>query len=132
MKVSVFVSLAALLGAALSAESAMAQTKGATLFANNCAACHQPRGQGVKGAFPALARNKFVQGDAKNPAYVVTHGRGGMPNFSADLNDADVAAVLTYVRSSWGNKAPPITPAIVASVRGAKTPPDPSAMLPYH
>ncbi len=132
MKASILVSLVALFGATVSAGSAFAQANGAALFAANCAPCHQAKGQGVKGAFPALAKNKLVQSDPKNPAWVVTHGRGGMPNFSADLSDAEVAAILTYVRSSWGNHAPPLTPMVVASARGAHAPPDPQAGLPFH
>ncbi len=124
---------AAVLAAGFYAGSAFAQEDGATLFAQNCSACHQPMGQGVPGAFPALAGNKFVQSDPKNPAYVVTHGRGGMPNFSADLDDQQIAKILSYVRSSWGNTAPPLDASVVASVRGAQTPPNPdSASLPFH
>ncbi len=110
----------------------MAQTDGATLFAQNCSACHQPMGQGVPGAFPALAGDKFVVGDPKGPAYVVTHGRGGMPNFSDDLDDTQVAAILSFVRSSWGNNAPPLDAAAVAAVRGAPAPPNLSVGLPAH
>jgi cytochrome c6 len=132
LSLKLFVSAAALLGAAAAAGSALAQTDGASLFAQNCSACHQAMGQGVPGAFPALAGNKFVQGDPKGPAYVVTHGRGGMPNFSEDLNDDQVAAILSFVRSSWGNSAAPLTPATVASVRGAPAPPDNSVGLPAH
>ncbi len=111
---------------------ALAQTDGAGLFQQNCSACHQAQGQGVPGAFPALAGNKFVQGDPKGPAYVVTHGRGGMPNFSGDLDDDQIAKILSFVRSSWGNTAAPLNAALVASVRGAPAPPDDQAGLPAH
>ncbi len=123
---------AAVLAAALSAGSAFAQEDGATLFAQNCSACHQPMGQGVPGAFPALAGNKFVQSDPKNPAYVVTHGRGGMPNFAGDLDDKQIATILSFVRSSWGNTAAPLDASVVAAARGAATPPNPDALLPAH
>jgi cytochrome c6 len=125
------VSAAALLGAAVAANSAMAQS-GAELFSQNCAACHQPAGEGIAGAFPALAGNKFVQGDPKDPSWVVTHGRGGMPNFAEDLNDAQIASILTFVRSSWGNKAGPVTEAMVKSVRGEAAPPNNQGGLPFH
>ncbi|MDB5459955.1 MAG: cytochrome c [Caulobacteraceae bacterium] len=131
MGVRVLVTAGALIGALATAGSALAQD-GAAQFAQNCAACHQPMGQGVPGAFPALAGNKFVQGDPKGPAYVVTHGRGGMPNFSEDLSDAQVATILSYVRSSWGNTAAPLDAATVAAVRGAPAPPDTQAGLPFH
>ncbi len=118
---------------ALMAMSASAETP-ANLFGQNCAACHQPQGQGVPGAFPALAGDPVVKGDPRAAAWIVIHGRGGMPNFSADLSDADIAAVLTYVRSSFGNHAPPVLPATVAAVRtGGPSAKDPSAaVMPYH
>jgi mono/diheme cytochrome c family protein len=113
--------------------AAEAQTNGATLFAQNCSACHQLTGLGVKGAFPALAGDPFVVGDPKNPAYVLLHGRGGMPNFSEDLSDTDIAAVLSYVRSSWGNHAPPLDASLVAAVRGGgAAPPKERSVLPGH
>ena len=124
---------AAVLAAGLSAAgAAFAQGDGASLFQQNCSACHQAKGEGVPGAFPALAGNKFVQGDPKGPAYVVTHGRGGMPNFSEDLDDKQVAAILSFVRTSWGNAAPGLDPGMVASVRGAPLPPNEQAALPFH
>jgi cytochrome c6 len=132
MRIKNLVTAGAFLGALATAGSALAQSGGATLFAENCAACHQPKGEGVAGAFPALVGNKFLLSDPKNPAYVVTHGRGGMPNFSEDLSDAQIATVLSYVRSAWGNSATPIDAATVASVRGTSAPPDQQAGLPYH
>jgi mono/diheme cytochrome c family protein len=106
---------------------------GASLFQQNCAACHQAKGEGVPGAFPPLAGNKFVQGDPKGPAYVLTHGRGGMPNFSGDLDDQQMAAILTYVRQAWGNKGGTLDPTMVASVRSSSGPPnDSGANLPFH
>jgi cytochrome c6 len=125
--------VAAACGALGSAVVANAQTSGATLFAQNCAACHQPQGQGIKGAFPALAGDVFVQGEPGAVASVLLHGRGGMPNFSDDLSDSDIAAVLSYVRSSWGNHAPPLDAALVASVRsGAGRPKAERSALPGH
>lgn len=121
-----------LLSAALSAGGAWAQPDGATLFSDNCAACHQAQGEGVPGAFPALAGNKVVQGDPKDAAWVVTHGRGGMPNFAEDLNDEQVASILTYMRSAWGNKAGPVDAAVVKGVRGQPAPPNNQAGLPFH
>jgi mono/diheme cytochrome c family protein len=56
-----------------------------------------------------------------------------MPNFSADLSDADIAAVLTYVRSAWGNHAPPVDVAAVAAVRGGVAGPGGDrSLLPGH
>ena len=123
-----------LCAAALSAAAVPAFAEdGAILFQQNCAACHQAKGEGVAGAFPPLVGNRFVLGDPKGPAYVLTHGRGGMPNFSDDLDDKQMADVLNYVRTSWGNQATALDPTLVASVRTASAPPnDTGANLPFH
>ena len=92
---------------------------GQQMFLDNCSACHQPTGKGVKGAFPPLAGSPFVQGDPKAVMTTVLNGRGGMPAFKDDLIDADLAAILTYVRSSWGNNASAIKPADVSAARAA-------------
>lgn len=92
---------------------------GKTLFAKNCAACHQANGKGIPGAFPALAGNAFVQGAPGDVATVLLKGRGGMPDFSGSLNDADIAQVLSYVRSSWGNGAAAIGEQEVGAQRSA-------------
>ena len=109
--------LAALALAAGVAAPAVALADGKSLFNDNCSACHQVTGKGVKGAFPALAGSPLVQGDPKLLTTTVLNGRAGMPAFKDDLNDADLSAILTYVRSSWGNKAPPVKPADVAKAR---------------
>ena len=88
-----------------------------SLFNDNCSACHQTTGKGVKGAFPALAGDPFVQGDAGPVIATVLAGRAGMPSFKDDINDADLASLLTYVRTSWGNKGKPLTPADIAAAR---------------
>jgi mono/diheme cytochrome c family protein len=121
-------------GFALAAGPALAQADGATLFLENCSACHQAHGQGVAGAFPALAGDAFVQGDPRQIAALLLHGRGGMPNFSADLSDAQIAAILTYVRASFGNHAGPVDVAAVAAQRSAShaAAADGTAVLPGH
>ena len=98
----------ALAGAMLLAASPVfAQTApdGKAIFLKNCAACHQANGKGIAGAFPALAGSAFVQGDSLEVATVLLKGRGGMPVFGASLDDGEIAAVLGYVRASWGNTA---------------------------
>ncbi|AXA93883.1 cytochrome c [Massilia sp. YMA4] len=110
--------IAATLAFAVFAMSATAaEADGKAVFQKSCAACHQASGKGIPGAFPALAGNAFVQGPAQDPATVLLKGRGGMPDFSASLSDADIAAVLTYVRSSWGNGAAALTEQQVATLR---------------
>ena len=94
-----------------------AAADGKAIYQKNCAACHMATGKGIPGAFPALAGNAFVQGPAKDPATVLLKGRGGMPDFSQSLTDGDIAAVLTYARSSWGNKAEGLSDKDVTALR---------------
>ncbi len=101
---------------------AFAQPDGASLFAQNCSACHQLTGKGVPGAFPALAGDALVNGPPQGFAAVVVSGRGGMPAFGADLSDQDIAAITTYVRSAWGNSAGTVNEAMVKAVRAGGEP----------
>lgn len=110
--------IGALLCAALQSAGAQAMD-GKALFQKNCAACHQANGKGIPGAFPALAGNALVQGAPADVATVLLKGRGGMPDFSASLSDADIAQVLSYARASWGNKAGAIPDTEVASLRAS-------------
>ena len=105
-----------LLAASAFAVSVQAATP-QSLFNDNCSACHQTSGKGVKGAFPALAGDPFVQGDPAPMLTTVLAGRAGMPAFKDDLNDADLASLLTYVRTSWGNKGKPVSASDVAAAR---------------
>lgn len=89
---------------------------GPQIYAANCVACHQGNGQGVDGAFPALAGNEFVTGDPGQVIDVVLTGRGGMPSF-ASLSNQEVAAVITHERTSWGNDASEVTPSMVETIR---------------
>ncbi|CAN5396092.1 cytochrome c [soil metagenome] len=95
----------------------VAAEDGASLFAQNCVACHQAKGQGIPGAFPALSRNAFVMGDPQAVATTLLNGRGGMPSFKGSLDDAQLAAVASYIRSNWGNAAAPIDAALFGSAR---------------
>lgn len=117
---------AAILTAGFSAGAALAQSAapsqaadGKTLFMKNCAACHQASGKGIPGAFPALAGNPFVQGAPAEVSAVLLKGRGGMPDFSNSLDDAEIAQVLAFVRSSWGNGAAPLSADDVAATRAS-------------
>lgn len=103
---------------------------GKQVFSTTCAACHQATGEGVAGVYPPLAGSEWVTDDAK-VVRILLHGVTGpievagetfnsmMPPWGATLKDADIAAVLTYVRSQWGNKGAAITAAKVASIRAA-------------
>jgi len=113
--------------AALSAGSAAfaQEPTGQELFKQNCSACHQITGKGIPGAFPSLAGDPFVVGPPELVASTVVHGRGGMPTFGTDLSDVQIATILTYVRSAWGNQASPITPDMVAKARTSAAPAKP-------
>ena len=83
--------------------------RGEKVFAANCAACHQPDGKGVPGAFPALDGSKVVNGPKDGQIKTVLNGvaRNGQPTamvaWKSTLSDTDIAAVITYTRNSWGN-----------------------------
>lgn len=96
---------------------AMAAETGQSLYNDNCGACHQRTGLGIKGAFPALTGDKLVTGPLPVLVATVLNGRGGMPAFKSDLTDAQMALVLTYVRSSWGNKGSAVSVAQVTQAR---------------
>jgi mono/diheme cytochrome c family protein len=119
----------AMLGLAAAAAPAEAQADGAKVYATVCSSCHQANGQGVPGAFPPLAGSEWVTGDEARLVKIILHGvtgeidvagemyAGMMPPWGGGLNDAEVAAVATYVRSTWGNKAPAVTAATVKRLR---------------
>jgi cytochrome c oxidase subunit 2 len=93
--------------------------KGAEIYAANCAACHQANGKGVPGAFPALDGSKVVAGPSAAQIALVLAGKAGtaMPAWK-QLSNADIAAVITYTRNSWGNhSAEAIQPAQVVAAR---------------
>lgn len=101
------------------AQDGPARPDGKTLFAKNCAACHQANGRGIPGAFPALAGNDFLAGAPGDVATVLLKGRGGMPDFSTSLDDAEMAEVLSYARSSWGNRSGAVSTQEVLAQRNA-------------
>lgn len=114
-------------------------TAGWKLYGDHCAACHGERGEGVRGnagdfAYPPLTGNRAVT--MASPANLVqlvlqggfapstgTHPRPfGMPPFVLKLSDADIAAVLTHVRTSWGNRGLPVSELMVQQLRGVAAP----------
>lgn len=100
-----------------------------------CITCHQPTGLGQPGLYPPLAASEWVNGSEERLIRIVLHGLTGpitvagqqfsgsvqMPNFakggSYNWRDDQIAAVLTYIRQDWGNKAGPITTEKVAEIR---------------
>ena len=101
---------------------------GAAIFAANCASCHQATGAGLPGVFPPLDGSEWVHGSPKVLANIVLHGingeinvkgasyKGLMPSFQ-QLSDAELAGVLTHIRSSWSNKNDAVGPDVIAEAR---------------
>jgi cytochrome c oxidase subunit 2 len=79
--------------------------RGETVYQANCSACHGPTGAGIPGAFPAMTGSPVVTGDAAGHIDIVVNGKAGtaMSAFKAQLNDVDIAAVITFERNSFGN-----------------------------
>ncbi|MFZ6672850.1 cytochrome c oxidase subunit II [Undibacterium sp. Xuan67W] len=79
--------------------------RGEKVYAANCVACHQATGKGVPGAFPALDGSAVVNGPKAGQEAILLNGKNGMPAWKATLSDTEIAAVITYTRNSWTNKA---------------------------
>lgn len=79
--------------------------KGKAIYGKVCVACHMPQGQGMPPAFPALKGSKIALGPAAGHIDIVLHGKSGtaMQAFAEQLDDAELAAVVTYERNAWGN-----------------------------
>jgi len=79
--------------------------RGEGVYGTYCVACHQPNGQGIQGVFPTLVGTDLVLNDVGGHINVILNGVEGtsMQAFSTTLNDADIAAVVTYERNAWGN-----------------------------
>lgn len=102
---------------------------GAQVFASRCAACHQATGSGLPGMFPPLAGSEWVNGDAHKLADILLLGvegalsvkgqsfNGTMPTFGGMLSDAEIAAVGSYVRTSFGNHASAFDASLVKAER---------------
>jgi mono/diheme cytochrome c family protein len=102
---------------------------GQSLYADHCASCHGERGEGVKGAYPALAGARSVQ--MQNPANLLriiqrggfapaTAGNPrpyGMPPFAGLLSDTEQAALASFVRNAWGNQAADVRPLDVLQLK---------------
>ncbi len=100
---------------------------GGRVYSQNCAACHQPAGQGLAGAFPPLANSDYLNANTGRAIDALLNGlsdeivvngetyNGVMP--SLRLSDEDIANVLSYVYSSWGNSGAVVTPREVARRR---------------
>jgi mono/diheme cytochrome c family protein/glucose/arabinose dehydrogenase len=109
--------------AALNAADQKRFTAGQEIYRNICEGCHGAEGREQPGAAPAIAGAPSVIGAPGVPIRVLLHGKEGpiglMPAHGEILNDADIAAVLTYIRRAWGQTASPIDPAAVQQLRTA-------------
>ena len=117
-------SLSLLLGAALALAQGAREPlfqQGQEIFTNHCVECHRQNGEGLPGTFPALNGNHFVVGDPGPVIATVLKGRKGqlgqMPTWKDQLSDQQVAAVVSYIRHAWSNKATAVTPALVTKIR---------------
>jgi alcohol dehydrogenase (quinone), cytochrome c subunit len=107
---------------------------GALDYINNCAACHLTSGKGYADTFPALAGNPVVNaGDPSSLIHIVLTGgtipstkveptHFTMPPFHARLTDQEIADLLSFIRSSWGNNAPAVDVGLVAKLRATLVP----------
>jgi len=104
---------------------------GGQIYAAQCVACHQATGAGLPGVFPPLAASEWVTGPDKVAAAILLHGitgkltvkgasyNGQMPAFKDKLSDAEIAAVLSHIRTSFGNSAGKVTEDVVKAEREA-------------
>ncbi len=109
---------------------------GKALYAAQCAACHQASGAGLPGVFPPLDGSEWVQGEPRVLANILLHGitgeitvkgnkyQGAMPAF-AQLSDAELAGIASFIRGNWSNKAEPLQAELFAKERadGKRTTP---------
>ncbi len=111
------------------AVSSAVLAKGKAVYVQNCLTCHQADGLGVDEMNPPLSKTSYVLGDKARLVNIILNGMQGqdidgepyrnlMPGFST-LTDQQIADVLTYVRSSFGNKASAVQPAEVKTIRAA-------------
>lgn len=103
--------------------------KGKQVYTSTCQACHQANGEGIPGAFPPLAGSEWMSGSGKVAAAIVIHGMQGeitvkgekyqsiMAPLGQQLSSEDIAAVLTYVRNSFGNEFDPVSVSLVDEVK---------------
>jgi len=120
-----------------------APAPGAAVYGQYCAVCHQADGKGTPSVFPPLAGSPVVTGDPHYLARLVLYGlqgrivvggqtySGNMAGLAKNMNDAQIAQVLTYIRSTWGNNAEAVDEDVVKAERAIPgTPQDNGAKYP--
>ena len=98
-------------------------TEGAEVYARSCAGCHGSEGQGIANVFPALAGSSMALNDMAGHIDIVINGKPGtsMQSFTAQLNDVEIAAVITYERNAWGNDTgETVTPQMIIDAKKQK------------
>lgn len=85
------------------------QAAAATLYLDNCAACHQAKGEGMTGVYPAFPGNALVNGPVDPLLKVILEGRGGMPSFLEDMTPEEIALVTNHMRNEWSSQSDLIT-----------------------
>jgi mono/diheme cytochrome c family protein len=106
-------------GATMSEGYRFSETSGEALFANVCRGCHMTDGRGAAGAgtYPSLARNSNLE-TREYPVNIIVNGQRDMPPFGAMMNDDQVAAVVNYLRTHFGNHySDVVTPEDVKIIR---------------
>lgn len=103
---------------------------GKSIYSTTCYACHQPAGEGLANAFPPLANSDYLNADVDRAIDIVIHGRSGEMVVNGKtynsvmtaqtLTDDEIANVLTYVYSTWGNSKKEVTKEMVTKIRNAK------------
>lgn len=122
--------LAAVLAACGGRSDPDSADRGAQIYAVHCASCHQRDGRGRAGAQPSLVESAVAAGETRALAawlmfgerpegLAPSHGAVRMPPFTW-LSDADIAAVITHIRSNFGNQATAVTEEEVAAVRASR------------
>jgi mono/diheme cytochrome c family protein len=117
-----------LAAAAVAAPDAETMKQGQAIYSKTCLPCHQPTGMGIPGAFPPLAGSEWVARDASIAVRNIVNGMQGpivvkgatynMPMPAVlGVSDKEIAAVVTYVNNSWGNKGPIVTEEEVKAIK---------------
>jgi mono/diheme cytochrome c family protein len=105
--------------ALFASSSVLTQKTGAGIYGAVCSGCHMPEGEGAvgAGAYPALADNSTLE-FPEYPIHVIVHGQAAMPPLGSVLNDEQIAAVVEYIRTHFGNDyAEPVSAEMVAGAR---------------
>lgn len=115
--------------ASAAARNPASASDGGAIYLANCSSCHQTDGAGLTGAFPPLAGNPVVTGNPTAVIAIVKNGLDGrivvngqaysgiMPHWGGVLSDGQIASVITYIRSSWHNRASGVSAADVQAVK---------------